>query len=301
MIRRSKSPESAGRSLAGPDGPGGVPNVPDQPAEGAGWRSVSSQGMDLSDQEVALVLRRAAELDLSLDEDGPGLDVAVVEESAVEAGLSRQSVQTALAELRMGMLQPARAVEPARRLLGPAVLTVRRTVPGPEADVAARLRAYLSRELFRARRERGGMSSWSRRDDLGASVRRTVDKTLSKRLSLTEVRGVEVGVTTEPGSDRRRVLVVMRADVSGICRDRGAWIATGGTAGAAMVGGSVLLGALVDPLLFLTAPAGAGAAAAGYGIGVRCYRTRVDAIQVALEALLDDLEAGRGTATRPAW
>ena len=52
------------------------------------------------------------------------------------------------------------------------------------------------------------------------------------------------------------------------------------------------LGALVDPLLLLTAPAGVGAAAAGYGIGVRYYRTRVEAIEVALEGLLDDLERG---------
>jgi len=34
------------------------------------------------------------------------------------------------------------------------------------------------------------------------------------------------------------------------------------------------------------------AATAGYGVGVRYYRTRVDEIEVALEAVLDDLEGG---------
>jgi len=253
--------------------------------------------MDLSEQEVALVLRRAAELDNAVDGTGPGsgLDVAVLEESAVEAGLSRQSVQTALAELRTGALHAAVVTAvPARRVLGPAVVAVRRTVPGPEADVVARLRSRLGKELFRVQRERGGRVSWTRRDDLRASVRRTVDKTVNKRLSLTEVRRVEAGVTVAPGSEGRRVLVVVQADVSGLCRDRGAWVATGGTVGALMTGGAVVLGTLVDPLLLLTAPAGVGAAAAGYGIGVRYYRTRVDAIEVALESLLDDLEGRPG-------
>ncbi len=245
--------------------------------------------MDLSEQEVALVLRRAAELDLTADGDGPGLDVATVEESAVEAGLSRQSVQAALAELRLGVLQAVGAV-PSRRILGPATVTVRRTVPGPEADVRARLRGHLGRELFRVRREQGDHASWARRDDLRASVRRKVDKSIQKRLSLSEVRRVEVGVTAEPGSDGRRVLVVVQADVSRICRDRGALVATGGAVGAAMTGGAVVLAVLGDPLLLMAAPAGVGAAAAGYGMGARYYRTRVDDIEVALEAMLDDME-----------
>lgn len=255
--------------------------------------------MDLTEQEVALVLRRAAELDHAAGGEGAGsgagtgLDVALVEESAVEAGLSRQSVQTALAELRMGVLKPSGPGRSTRRLVGAAAVTVRRSVPGPEADVSARLRAHLDRELFKVRRERPGMSSWARRDDLRANLRRTVDRKLSKRLSLTEVGRVEVGVTPERGPEGGRVLVVVQADVSRICRDRGAWVAAGGAVGAAMVGGAVLMSVVVDPLLLLTAPAGAGAAAAGYGIGVRSYRARVEAVEVALEALLDDLEAGR--------
>ena len=95
----------------------------------------------INEQEVALVLRRAAELDLSLGGPGPGLDVATVEESAVEAGLSRPSVQRALAELRMGALQGTGEVARPRRLLGRATVTVRRTVPGPDAQVKALLRA----------------------------------------------------------------------------------------------------------------------------------------------------------------
>ena len=245
--------------------------------------------MDLTEQEVALVLRRAAELDIRADVPGPGLDLATVEESAVEAGLSRQSVQTALAELRLGVLRGPEAATP-RRILGPAMVTVRRSVPGSEAAVKAALRTYLERELFRVRRERGDQASWARRDDIGANVRRTVDKKVSKRLSLFDVRRVEVGVTAEPGAGGGRVLVVVQADVSRVCRDRGTVVTTGGIIGAAMAGGSVLLGVLVNPLLLMTLPLGAGTAAAAYGVGVGNYRRRVEEIEIALEALLDDLE-----------
>jgi hypothetical protein len=249
---------------------------------------------DLSEQEVALVLRRAAELDLAVDGGGLALDSATVEESAVEAGLSRQSVQTALAELRLGVLQPTPPRTPARRVLGAATVTVRRTVPGPEARVRSRLRSHLDRELFRVRRERGDQASWARRDDLGASVRRTVDKTVRKRLAFNDVRRMEVGVAAEPGTGGRRVLVVLQADVSRICRDRGAFVATSGTVGAALTAGSLLLGAFVDPVALLSAPLGAGTAVAGYGVGVRYYRKRVEGIETALEAVLDDLERRPG-------
>jgi hypothetical protein len=258
-------------------------------------------GDDVTEQEVALVLRRAAELDLTFDGLGPGLDVATLEESAVEAGLSRRSVQTALAELRMGVLRPGpgTAVR-SRRLLGRATVTARRAVPGPGAQVKGLLRASLTRELFRIRRERGDQSSWrsswDRRDDLGATVRRSVDRSVSKRMELTDVRRIDVGVAAEPGTDGRRVLVVLEADVSRICRDRGAFVATGGVLGVAMTAGSLLIGVFADPVALLTAPLGAGTAAAGYGVGVTYYRKRVESIETALEAMLDVLET-RGSTT----
>jgi len=56
----------------------------------------------------------------------------------------------------------------------------------------------------------------------------------------------------------------------------------------------VLLGALVDPVALLAAPVGAGAVAAGYGMGVRYYRRRVEDVETALEAVLDDLERRPG-------
>jgi len=244
---------------------------------------------DLTEQEVALVLRRAAELDITCDAPGPGLDRATLEESAVEAGLSRRSVQTALAELRLGVLGATVAAPRTQRIVGPPAVTVRRSVPGPEAQVKELVRAFLTRELFRVRRESGDQAWWARRDDLGAGVRRTVDKTVGKRLALGAVRRMEVGVTAEPGAEGR-VLLVLQADVSRICRNRGAIVAVGGTAGTAMVAGSLLVGLLGDPVALLTLPVGAGAGAAGYGAGVTYYRKRVDDIEVALQALLDDLE-----------
>ena len=92
------------------------------------------------------------------------------------------------------------------------------------------------------------------------------------------------------------MLVVVRADVTRLCRGRGMG-ASGGVAGALMTGGTVLAAALGDPLLLLAAPAGVGAAAAGYGIGVKYYRTLVETIEVALEALLDELEGRPGSSS----
>jgi hypothetical protein len=86
------------------------------------------------------------------------------------------------------------------------------------------------------------------------------------------------------------VLVVLEADVSRICRDRGAFVATGGVLGVAMTAGSLLLGVFGDPVALLAAPVGAGTAAAGYGVGVTYYRKRVESIETTLEALLDALE-----------
>jgi len=121
---------------------------------------------------------------------------------------------------------------------------------------------------------------------------------VSKRLELTDVRRIDVGVTAEPGTDDRRVLVVLEADVSRICRDRGAFVATGGVLGGAMTAGSLLIGVFGDPVALLTAPVGAGTVAAGYGVGVTYYRKRVESIQTALEAMLDGLEARGSTTSR---
>src|SRR5690606_10059769 len=65
----------------------------------------------LTPDEVALVLRRAAEIEAASDGtvDDEGLDAAAVEEAAREAGLSPLAVRQAVAELQVGALPVAPA------------------------------------------------------------------------------------------------------------------------------------------------------------------------------------------------
>ncbi len=105
------------------------------------------EGGHLSQEEIAVVLRRAAELDRTQDKSDR-LDTAAVEAAAVEAGLSRPAVCQALAELRVGVIEPSPGAGQ-RVLLGPALLTVRRVVPGPLEAVKREMWAYLSAQLFR--------------------------------------------------------------------------------------------------------------------------------------------------------
>src|SRR5437763_13338546 len=62
------------------------------------------EGERLDEDQIALVIRRASELDGQVLAGQAGLDLVLLEQAAVEAGLSRQSVRRAVAELRAGTL-----------------------------------------------------------------------------------------------------------------------------------------------------------------------------------------------------
>ena len=250
-----------------------------------------------------MVLRRAAELDHDLAlRPSEGLDAAALEEAAVEAGLSRTSVRRALAELRVGALEAAGG-RPGRapRLLGPGTLVVRRSVPaGPEA-AEARVREFLGRQLFRVCRDVGGRSRWTPREDLRASVQRSVDSHLQRRLVLGDVGEVQLAVAAERGPDGEpgagggagpgpaRSMVHLQLDVRDARRSHGAWVASGALLGAAALAGSVAAGA-PEAVTLLAVPAGAGAAVAGHRVGSRRYRQRMRALETAVQGLLDGLD-----------
>ena len=143
------------------------------------------EGDRLDEDQIALVIRRASELDGQSPAAQPGLDLVLLEEAAVEAGLSRESVRRAVAELRAGALAPEL---PASRRpgLGPGVVTVSRCVPGPSSAVDGILRRFLQKEQFQLRRDFGSSSSWTRRQDVPARVRVSLDKGVHRRLILRE-------------------------------------------------------------------------------------------------------------------
>lgn len=256
-------------------------------------------GDRLTDEETALVLRRAAELDHETDADPVGLDPATLEDAAVEAGLSRQSVRRALAELRLGALAPAPAGRRTRpsRLVGPDHLGVDRAVGGPAVTVEASVRAYLEGQLFRVERDVGGRSLWCPRDDLKASIQRRIDRRVQRRLVLEDVCRIQFAVVEEPAPEGPRAHVHLEVDVSDVRRASGAMVVVGAAVGAAAVGGSLVLAGL-DPVTAAVLPAGAGAALAGHRLGTSHYRQRVSRIETALQGMLDGVERRTGTPGR---
>ena len=254
----------------------------------AGDGTVGLVNGELSQEEVALVLRRAAELDRDAScRPGTGLDLAALEQVATEAGITPQSVRRALAELRAGVLdQPAIG---RRRWLGAPALVLCRTVRGPGAAVALQLHRFLARELFELRRDLGERTLWVPRRGLEARMRRTIDRGVQRRLILREVQHVELSVVDEPGSGGERVLVRLEIDVRAMRRTQGrvsgAAAAAGG--GVAAVGAGV---AGLDPVLFVTTAAGAGIVAGGHRVAAAFYRNRVGDIESGVAGVLDRLE-----------
>lgn len=249
------------------------------------------EGDRLDEDQIALVIRRASELDGQSPPGQSGLDLVLLEEAAVEAGLSRESVRRAVAELRAGTLRPAE--EGGRRnRLGPTVVTVGRCVPGPVAEVDDILRRFLRHEQFQLRRDFGASSTWMRRQDVPARVRVSLDKGLHRRLVLREADQVEIAVVDEPG-DRGMVMIKMAADVRSLRRAHRLAVGRGtGLGVAAGALGTMLLGM---PEVLVVAPAAvASGAGAGHLIGSNRYRSTVEQLETALEGLLDSVERRKG-------
>ena len=249
------------------------------------------EGDRLDDEQIALVIRRASELDGQSLAGQAGLDLVLLEEAAVEAGLSRESVRRAVAELRAGALAPA-AVPPARRLsLGPETVSVSRCVPGPASAVDDLLRRFLSKEQFHLRRDFGTSSVWSRRQDMRARVKVQYDRSIHRRLMLNDVEQVELAVVEEPG-DRGVVMVKITVDVKALLRAHRHSVGTGAGLGltAAALGAAVLQ---MPEALVIVPGAPAVGMAIGHRVGVKHVRTTVDELTTRLEGFLDGVERRR--------
>jgi len=232
-------------------------------------------GDRLDDEQIAQVLRRASELDGQAPSGQAGLDLVLLEEAAVEAGLSRESVRRAVAELRAGALSIGSGA-PAKRVgLGPTSLTVARCVPGPYRAVNDILRRFLAKEQFHLRRDFGTTSRWTRRQDVRARVRVQYDKSIHRRLLLRDAEEVEIAVVEEP-SDQGMVMVK---------------VAVGQGAGVGVTAAALGLGLLGMPEAIVVVPAAtASGVAIGHRIGVHRYRASVDHLETALEGFLDGVE-----------
>lgn len=240
----------------------------------------------LTDEEVARVLRRAAELDraaLGRDLAG-GLPVEAVEAAAAEVGLAPAAVRQAVAELRAGALDPQ-----------PADVDVvcARVVPGEPGAVLTSVGRWLGSQALVRTRDRGREQVWRPREDVVAALQRRLDLAGAIRLRRVEevvVRTVEV----EGGTLVRLVARLERSVRAAPAVGSG----VGATAGA--VAGGVL--ALLEPELALAAAPGAavgGTVGWRIGRGVRA-RDRRRAAE-ALDGVLDELELGREPAAPRAF
>ena len=246
------------------------------------------EGDRLDDEQIALVIRRASELDGQSPAGPPGLDLVLLEEAAVEAGLSRESVRRAVAELRAGALVDADATPARRRRVGPETLTVARCVPGPLSQVDDILRRFLTMEQFHLRRDFGATSTWSRRQDMRARVKVQYDRSIHRRLMLRDVEQVEIAVVEEPG-ERGMVMVKLTVDVKTLLRAHRQAVGKGAAVGAAAGLGVLLTGV---PEVAVVVPAAAGVAM-GHRLGVSRVRTTLEDLTTRIEGFLDGIERRR--------
>ena len=239
----------------------------------------------LSREEVALVLRRAGELDGQTRSTDVALDDAAVEEAAVEAGFSRDAVRSALAELRAGVIAP-RERGPLS-LLGASKVRLHREVAAPKNVVEPALRAILREQLFELERNFGGRTRWGRQGGLIASARRALD--LSGRLKLNDIRAMDVVVASDPASGQERAEVGITADVSELRLNHAAAAAAGTAAGGGIVAATAAVAGL-DPILLASVPAGIAVATGSIVAARISFRRRAAAVTDALAGLLDRLD-----------
>lgn len=238
---------------------------------------------ELSPEEAASVIRRAAELDAGrvpgLPDDA-GLDRDAVSTAALEAGISGSAVRRALAELDAGGLAPV----PTSGMFGPGSVTVERIVPRHTGVATAAIHAWLKSQTFEIDRKRGQHTTWVRRADWFAKARRAVD--LRKSLKLRDVESVSLSVARV---DDRQTLVRITAsheETKQGYRIGAIGVPAVGTPIVAVTGGVVLDSALIA---LGSVPVGAALAAVGVLGGRRALqRLNADA-EKTLELVLEEL------------
>jgi hypothetical protein len=246
--------------------------------------------MPLTSDEVALVLRRAAEIEAATSDvlaDPTRYDPEAIEAAAGEVGLSPAAVRQAVAELRVGSLGrpapfPATGPGPNRlRRRPPSDLVAdQRSVDRPPQAVLAALDRLLRGHLFEPGRRTADRVLYRPREDMVARLRRHLDFVGAIRLE--GVSCVTVVTTPADGGTLVRVEAEMARSRSSV------------VAGSAAAGGGVALllglsGALAhEPGLLIAAlPAGTLVGAGGVRARARRWEHTRDEIADTLSVLLD--------------
>jgi hypothetical protein len=237
----------------------------------------------LSQDEVAMVLRRAAQLDgETAARTEERLPVTAVESAAAEVGLAPAAVRRAVNELRAGVLAgPVDAVADPRTVIQAAV------VPLDRAGASIGMGRWLAAQTFRRHRGRDGVEVWRVREDWLAGMQRRFDWSASVRLKWVHEVVVRL-VAVEGGTlvHLEASLVPPAGQSPAIGAATGA--VTGAASGVAIVaasgGGAVLMAA--------GAVATGVGAASGWWAGRAVRRSSCDRVADELAAALDRLAAG---------
>jgi hypothetical protein len=242
----------------------------------------------LSQDEVAMVLRRAAQLDgEAATPPDDLLPVAAIEAAAAEVGLAPAAVRQAVAELRAGVLGgPAGAPADPHRVVEAAV------VPLDLEAASAAVGRWLAAQTFQRHRGRDGVEVWRIREDWVAGVQRKFDWSASVRLKW--VREVVVRVVAVEGGTLVRLEAALattsqQAPTIGTAAGATSGLVVGG-AGIATFGGTVALG--------VGAVAVGAGSVGGWWVGRSARRLSRHRVADELSAELDRI--GSGTKERNA-
>ena len=257
--------------------------------------SEARRDVRLTSEQVAVVLRRAAEIEAEVEAgagghpDATSIDAAAVEAAAEEVGLSPAAVRQAVAELQVGTLAPPpppappRTGLPVRRKVAPShIVSEQKLVAAPPAAALAALEHMLYRQMFAARRRGPDGAVFRPRDDMVAKLRRKFDRV--RQVRLDGVAGISTVATPVDGGTLVRVeaemLATRQAVVGGsAAKGAAATIVTG-------VGGALLH----EPMFVLAAfPAGAAVAAGGIRVRGRRWDEQRRDVTDALTLLLDQV------------
>lgn len=258
-----------------------------EPAE----RPPSTSLVRLDRAALERVLARAAELQ-SLTATEPSGELTEEELLSIgrEVGLSTDHIRQALAEERTRVVLVEEHGFVARHF-GPAHATASRVVPGQPDEILGTLDRWLTREqTLTVRRRYPDRMTWEARGGLEGALRRMLGG------PMILIMASEVGASVTP-MDQGKTLVRLDATLTERRGEMVGWSAA--TAGALTIAGGTVaaVGLLFAPLALtlIGMTAGAmligGGAAAGVAISRR-QRHVVERIQLALDQLLDRLEAG---------
>jgi hypothetical protein len=243
----------------------------------------------LTTDEVAAVLRRAAELEAATAGIDAGLtfDATAVLEAAEEVGLSPNAVRHALAELQSGVLPAGPSevrprAEAGRLAEGPSAVVESRVVATPDSQVLATADEFFRRRSFVARRRQENWALYRARGGLQRHLRRVADGfTGSSRLIDVELVTVEIS----PIDDDRslvRVAATLAPDRRGAAHLAGGY-------GVGALSGLIPLTAGEPALLLIGAPVGTLAVLGGYRLRRQWRTHRHQQVSETLAALLDQL------------